>query len=152
MEAHRRAVLRQAGYHPNPRTFKCVIISPVSFSTSPYDSLQDLPLRIHIAGMHLGMHLCWNIGIDRGKGRKTVSRAGARRLGQLSSPDALAPVRHLRTPSQVRHLRTPIILTAWVFTSYQHHQYCGGSSRIAVAAMGNHLRKLMMWSLGIFYV
>jgi len=26
-------------------------------------------------------------GLARGKGRKTVSRAGARRLGQLSSPD-----------------------------------------------------------------
>ena len=50
-------------------------------------------------------------GLARGKGRKTVSRAGARRLGQLSSPDVLAPVRHLRTPSLVRHLRTPIILT-----------------------------------------
>jgi len=37
-----------------------------------------------------------------GKGRKTVSRAGARRLGQLSSP----------TPSLVRHLRTPILLTS----------------------------------------
>jgi len=50
-------------------------------------------------------------GLARGKGRKTVSRAGARRFGQLSSPDVLAPVRHLRTPSLVRHLRTPIILT-----------------------------------------
>ena len=50
-------------------------------------------------------------GLARGKGRNTVSRAGARRLGQLSSPDVLAPVRHLRTPSLVRHLRMPIILT-----------------------------------------
>jgi len=33
------------------------------------------------------------------------------RLGQLSSPDVSAPVRHLRTPSPIRHLRTPNILT-----------------------------------------
>ena len=50
-------------------------------------------------------------GLGRGKGRKTVSRAGARRLGQRSSPDVSPPDRHLRTPSPDRHLRTPIILT-----------------------------------------
>jgi len=33
------------------------------------------------------------------------------RLGQLSSPDVSAPVRHLRTPSPIGHFRTPIILT-----------------------------------------
>jgi len=37
-------------------------------------------------------------GIAKGKGRKTVSRAGARRLRLLSSPDMLPLVRHLRTP------------------------------------------------------
>jgi len=42
-------------------------------------------------------------GLARGKGPKTVSRAGARRLGELSSPDV---------PPPVRHLRTPIILTS----------------------------------------
>jgi len=50
-------------------------------------------------------------GLAKGKGRKTVSRTGARRLRLLSSPDMLPLVRHLRTPSPVRHLRTPIILT-----------------------------------------
>ena len=47
-------------------------------------------------------------GLARGKGRKTVPRAGARRLGQLSSPDMSPPVRHLRTPSLVRHLGHPL--------------------------------------------
>ena len=37
-------------------------------------------------------------GIAKEKGRKTVSRAGARRLRLLSSPDMLPLVRHLRTP------------------------------------------------------
>jgi len=37
-------------------------------------------------------------GLARGKGRKTVSRAGAGRLGQLSLPDVSPPVRHLRAP------------------------------------------------------
>jgi len=32
------------------------------------------------------------------------------RLGQLSSPDVSAPVRHVRTPSPIRHPRTPVIL------------------------------------------
>ena len=41
-------------------------------------------------------------GLDKEKGRKIVSRAGARRLRQLPSPDA---------PSHVRHILTPIILT-----------------------------------------
>jgi len=50
-------------------------------------------------------------GLARGKGRKTVSRAGARRLGQLSSPDVLAPVRHLRTPII---LTPPTTLDLWV--------------------------------------
>ena len=36
-------------------------------------------------------------GHASGKGRKTVNRAGARRLGQLSSLDVLPLVRHLRT-------------------------------------------------------
>jgi len=37
-------------------------------------------------------------GLDKGKGQKTVSRAGARRLRQLSSPDVPSPVRHVRMP------------------------------------------------------
>ena len=86
------------------------------------------------------IYTCWNIGIDRdedselidwyivegrtfslytmglgdspaGKGRKTVPRAGARGLGEVSSLDMSPPVHHLRTPSPVRHLLTPIILT-----------------------------------------
>jgi len=44
-------------------------------------------------------------GLARGKGRKTVSRAGARILGQLSSPDVPAPVRHLQTPIILTDLR-----------------------------------------------
>jgi len=55
--------------------------------------------------------------IAKGKGRKTVSRAGARRPGRLSSLDMSPPVRHLRSPSPVRHLRTPIILTLSKFSS-----------------------------------
>jgi len=36
-------------------------------------------------------------GDSPGGRQKTVSRAGARRLGQLSSPDVLPPVRHPQT-------------------------------------------------------
>jgi len=47
-----------------------------------------------------------------GEGQKTVSRAGARRLRQLSSPDVPSPDRHFWTMYPVHHLRGPIILTA----------------------------------------
>jgi hypothetical protein len=40
-------------------------------------------------------------GLARGKGRKTVSRVGARRLGRVQTPP------HLRTPPLVSHVRTP---------------------------------------------
>jgi len=37
-------------------------------------------------------------GIAKGKGRNTVSQAGAQRLRLLSSPDMFPLVHHLRTP------------------------------------------------------
>ena len=63
------------------------------------------------------------------KGWKTVSRAGARRLRLLSSPDVLPPVRHLRTPITLterthncaaQHRPPPVTHAPWLSPLHRH--------------------------------